>query len=596
MALRTQFFWKLYSVYAVLIIITALTVGLMIQLRTTRDSMELIERSLQQQCLMLEAMAIHALQRGSADAELVVQLERLGNATATRFTVIREDGVVLVDSHMQAADMENHATRPELLEAIETGSGVSRRFSRSVHENMMYYALAVEDDNRLLGVVRTSLPLSDIDRQLTALRLTVLIGTGFTLLISLPLGLFFARRVTRPVTRMTEVARSISGGDYSSKAEVATHDELGQLAEMLNNMSDSLSQRMETISRDRSQLEAILASMSEGLIAVDNEERVVHINRVAARYCRQDFDAIAGRHAWECLTVPELVQALSSAIGNGSTIQRELELVGTENNRWISFVVTPWRDSTDKVVGAVGIIRDITGTHEFEHMRTQFIANASHELKSPVTAIRGLSETILSDQEMEAGIRNRFLQSILDESLRLGGLVNDMLALSRVEHGFHEREDEQLDLNTVVRLACDNMSTKLEAAGVQLKLTQSPADIEIQGDQENLQLAIGNLLDNAAKYSGRRREVEVVVDMDDGHPRITVTDYGPGIPEEHHSRIFERFYRVDKARSRQLGGTGLGLAIVKHVMISHSGEVRLRSSIGKGSSFMLYFPKQSEKS
>ncbi|MCB1185926.1 PAS domain-containing protein [bacterium] len=592
MALRTQFFWKLYSVYAILIVITALTVGLLIQLRITRDSLQRIERSLQQQCQMLDAIAVDSLRSGSALSGLDAQLHLLGNETGTRFTVIREDGVVLADSQLAAAEMENHSNRPELLAAASSGSGVSRRFSRSVHERMMYYAIAVKDGDRLLGYVRTALPLSDIDSQLQVLRLTVLVGMGFTLLISLPLGLYFARRVTRPVTRMMEVARGISGGNYSQRAEVMTHDELGQLAEMLNNMSDNLSQRMQIIARDRSQLEAILASMSEGLIAVDGQERVVHVNRVAASYCRQEFDNIAGRHAWECLAVPELVQSLSAAISNGSTIQRELELVGTGNNRWISFVVTPWRDTGGQVLGAVGIIRDITGTHEFEHMRTQFIANASHELKSPVTAIRGIAETIINDPEMEHSIRDRFMGSILDESLRLSGLVNDMLSLSRVEHGFHEREDEPLDLAGTVRLAIDNFSSKAEAAGVDVQLELPDSPITVMGDQENLLLAIGNLVDNAIKYAGTKGLVEVRIDIDGDRPRVSVRDYGQGIPEEHHSRIFERFYRVDKARSRQLGGTGLGLAIVKHVMIAHGGEVRLKSSPGKGSEFSLIFPGQ----
>ncbi|MCB1217004.1 PAS domain-containing protein [bacterium] len=592
MALRTQFFWKLYSVYAILIVLTALTVGLLIQFRISADSLLRIERSLQQQCLMLEAMAQDSLQAGAALPALDDQLKDLGRATATRFTVIRDDGVVLADSHMAAAEMENHANRPELLAAGSSGSGMSRRFSRSVHERMMYYAVAVHDGSRLTGYVRTSLPLSDIDNQLSALRLSVLMGTGITLLVSLPLGLLFARRVTRPVTRMMEVARGISRGNYSKRAEVMTHDELGQLAEMLNSMSDSLAQRMLTIARDRSQLEAILSSMSEGLIAVDSQERIVHVNRVAAGYCRQEYDAIAGRHAWECLTVPELVQALSAAISNGSTIQRELELVGTGSNRWISIIVTPWRDATEGVLGAVGIIRDITGTHEFEHMRTQFIANASHELKSPVTAIRGLAETIISDPEMEHAVRDRFMGSILDESLRLSGLVNDMLSLSRVEHGFHEREDEPLDLASTARLAIDNCSAKSESAGVEIRLSLPDQPIRVMGDQENLLLAIGNLVDNAIKYAGSRQLVEVRVGLEGSSPFISVRDYGLGIPEEHHARIFERFYRVDKARSRQLGGTGLGLAIVKHVMIAHGGEVRIKSSPGEGSEFILSFPSE----
>ena len=593
MALRTQFFWKLYLVYAVLIVITALTVGLLIQARITKDTVARIQHSLEQQCTMLESIARPALQRGEISAELEQQLRPLGESTGTRFTVILADGTVIADSDRPARELENHGNRPELLEALNSGSGVSSRFSVSVHEKMMYFSRLVSDDSGKLGFVRTALPLQDVDSQEWALRFTVLIGTGIALLISLPLGLFFARRVTRPVTRMTEVARAISKGDYLERASVTSRDELGQLAEMLNSMSDNLAQRMETISRDRNQLEAILASMSEGLIAVDSEERIVHINRVAAGFCRLDYEGIGGRHTWECLTIPELVQSLSAAISNGSTIQRELELAGTGGNRWISFVVTPWRDSAGAVVGAVGVLRDITGTHQFEYMRQQFIANASHELKSPVTAIRGLAETILSDQGMEDGIRTRFVGSILDESMRLAGLINDMLALSRVEHGFHEREDEQLDLNIVARLACDNVDTKLESAGVRLLLNLGPQPVMILGDQETLQLAIGNLLDNALKYAGDQRLIELSVSLEDGRARLSVTDHGPGIPEEHHARIFERFYRVDKARSRQLGGTGLGLAIVKHVMIAHHGEIRLQSSPGKGASFTLYFPLDS---
>lgn len=585
--MRNRFIWKLYLGYVVLVLLATVVVSTLIHRAAVRDSLVDIERSLEQQAHLLAEIARPALM-GDADSELNERVVALGVDTGMRLTVISADGTVLADSHEAPSAMENHGTRPEVIEANRQGFGTATHFSRTLHQDMRYLALRVEDESNCIGFARTSLPLTAITERLAVLRNNVLLGMAIALLFSLPLGYVFARRVTQPLAEMTIAAQAIAAGDHKRKVRVQSKDEIGELAGALNEMSTHLAERLETITRDRNQLEAMLGSMADGVVAVDRDARVVHINATAANLCSVSHGEATGMRTWEVLRIPPLTEAIDLALKEERIVEAEIALAGSD--LVYALTVTPWRDGGGNVVGVVAVMHDVSRHRQVERMRQDFIANASHELKSPVTAIRGFAETMLDDQGMDSETRRRFNRSIVEETARMSGLVRDMLALSRVESGRQQETDELFDLRDAVTEAVEAHRHRAETQGVRLDYIRNDEPVSITGSPDALATAVGNLVDNALNYTAAEGSVHVSVMRQDGYGLISVEDSGCGIAQEHHERIFERFYRVDKARSRELGGTGLGLAIVKHIVLNHGGTVSVESTQGKGSMFSIRLP------
>jgi two-component system phosphate regulon sensor histidine kinase PhoR len=587
---RSSFLLKLYTGYVLLILLTATAIGWLANDRIAKDSVGEIETALEHQASFLSDLALPAFTGELPQQELQDQLQTLGADTDTRLTVIDADGVVLADSHEDPAVMENHGTRPEILSARKSEYGTSSRYSQTLQQRMMYFALPVYSGRQLLGYVRTSLPLSDVDRQLTGLRLNILLGVVIALLVSLPLGWLFARQVTKPLLMMTAAARKLAGGEQAEELQVASHDEIRVLADAFNAMSQQLEDRLQTITRDRNQLYAMLASMAEGVIAADRDERIVHINTVAAVVCRTTAELSTGLRTWEAIRIQPLTNAIKQAIAEGRTIEGEITITGIQRDQLFDMDVTPWRDGAGNVVGAVAVLHDVTRLRRLETLRQEFVANASHELKSPVTAIRGYAETMLDDQTMDSETRHRFTQSILAESLRLEALLGDMLALSRLEQGDLIGEMSTVSLRRLVEDVAASCRTGADIQDIAFSVELATDDLQVRGNAQALTTALRNLIDNALKYTPAGGRVQVKLRCAGDRAVIEVADSGIGIDPEHHERIFERFYRVDKARSRELGGTGLGLAIVKHTVLTHGGEISLYSAPGKGSVFTVSLP------
>jgi two-component system phosphate regulon sensor histidine kinase PhoR len=585
--MRNRFIWKLYLGYVVLVLLATLVVSTLIHRAAVRDSLADIERSLEQQAHLLAEIARPVLM-GAPDGKLNERVVELGVETGTRLTVIRADGTVLADSHEAPSAMENHGTRPEVIEAHRQGSGTATHYSRTLHQDMLYLALRVEYENEVTGYVRTSLPLTVIAERLAVLRNNVLLGMAIALLFSLPLGYVFARRVTQPLAEMTTAAQAIAAGDHGRKARVQSRDEIGELAGALNEMSAHLAERLETITRDRNQLKAMLGSMADGVVAVDRDAQVVHINATAANLCSVSHGEATGMRTWEVLRIPPLTEAIDLALKEERIVEAEITLAGSD--LVYATTVTPWRDGGGSVVGVVAVMHDVSKHRQVERMRQAFIANASHELKSPVTAIRGFAETMLDDPGMDSETRRRFNRSIVEETARMSGLVRDMLALSRAESGGQQKNDEPFDLRDAATAAVEAHHHRAKHQGVQLDYMHCEEPVIITGSPDALATAVGNIVDNALNYTAAGGSVRMSVLRQDDFGLISVADSGCGIAQEHHERIFERFYRVDKARSRELGGTGLGLAIVKHIVLSHGGTVSVESTQGKGSTFSIRLP------
>jgi two-component system phosphate regulon sensor histidine kinase PhoR len=587
--IRSQFFWKLYASYALLVIVGVVAVGTLVSRKIADEVFAETEASLRARVTLLGELAAPVVESGGGPA-FQAMIEELGRSTATRYTVMAPDGVVLADSDEDPSSMDNHGSRPEVLVAADSGVGVATRFSRTVAASMMYVAKAVPGPSGVVGYARAALPLTAVRERVAGIRWIVVLGGFLAAAAALGIGLFVTHRVTAPLTAMREVAVAIASGDYAQRVEARSQDEIGLLASAFNRMGGQLEDRMRTITEDRAKLLTILGGMVEGVVAVDRDRCVVHLNAAGGRILDVDPSASLGRPIWEVTRVRQVSEALDDAVAGSVEVTREAQLDIGAQERIVQLHAAPLVNGHDDQVGAVLVMHDVTELRRLERIRRDFVANVSHELKTPITAIRGLIDTIVDDADMPVDVRSQFLGKIQNQSLRLSSLVTDLLTLARLESTDGMLDTERVDLREVVGRSIGNFRSNAEAKSVMLGSTVPEGRVVVNGDVEALELLLNNLLDNAVKYTGDGGKVEVELRVEGREALLEVRDNGVGIGPEHHDRIFERFYRVDQARSRELGGTGLGLSIVKHVSKAHGGSVTLQSTFGAGSCFCVRLP------
>ncbi len=588
---RSRYLWKLYASYAFLILLTIAVVGALVAGRIEKDAMVEIDRRLESQTRLLRELAVGDLARGSELRHLQEKVHSLGREVGTRFTVIDASGVVLADSDQEPARMDNHRDRPELEAARREGIGTASRYSRTLQRSMRYLALPYEaagDGADISGFVRAALPLTQVSGRLNQLRLLVALGGALAALVALLLGFFLARRFIQPLLSMTTAAESIAAGSYDQEVRIRSDDELGKLAGAFNTMSGRLRESLATLHADRGKLSAILASMAEGVVAVDRQEKVVHLNRAAGRLLRVEGNTALGRPVWEVTRIRQISEVLAESIRRDEAIQQVARIPGV-SEQLIELHAAPLRSEDGELAGAVLLIDDVTQLRRLENMRQDFVGNVSHELKTPVTVIRGLVETMREDPELPPAMRERFLAKVADQTLRMSSIVTDLLSLSRLESEV-DPELEPLELEDPVEDACAALQPSIDAKSLTLELTQPKDSLMVQGEHEMLREAVGNLIGNAVKYSPRGGTIHIRLLQKGKRAVVEVQDHGIGIEPRFQERIFERFFRVDKARSRELGGTGLGLAIVKHTAHRLGGTISLTSQPGAGSTFRLELP------
>jgi two-component system phosphate regulon sensor histidine kinase PhoR len=396
------------------------------------------------------------------------------------------------------------------------------------------------------------------------------------------------RRLASP---LTSLLRASTSALPETREGGGRGDDVAQLADAFNRMSADLRERMATITGERNRLVAILSAMVEGVVAVDREQRVLHVNEAAAAILGTPASEAMGRPAWEMTRVGEVLDALGVAARELRDLTREARIARPGGERTVQLHASPLRDGQGRPAGAVVVLHDVTELRRLETVRRDFVANVSHELKTPLTAIHGMVETVLDDEGMEAETRRRFLARVHEHSSRLGNLVHDLLALARIEAAEGALERALLDLREPVRDSAARLTPAADAKGLTLEVHLPAEPVEIEGDEEALREVVDNLLDNAVKYTPSGGAVTLTLACGATEATIDVRDTGIGIEKEHLARIFERFYRVDKARSRELGGTGLGLAIVKHLVAAHGGRVSVESEPGAGSAFRVALPR-----
>lgn len=509
-----------------------------------------------------------------------------------RLTVILPDGKVAGDSKADPDTMENHKNRPEIGQALQGRTDKVVRYSTTLKEDLLYYATPfIAVNNSVVGVLRIAVPLGTIKKhenmfyhRLLIVSSIVFVILGFTILM-------FTTILSKPIKLMRIGAQRFAAGDFHYKLSIPKSEELGELARTLNSMAISLDERIQTITRQKNELNAILESLNEGVIAVDNNERIISLNPAAARILNIKQEKAPGCLIPEIVRNSSLQKFLVSSLASHERIETTFSLSTPDGDITIQAYGTLLLDYDKKPQGAVLVLNDITRIKRLENIRKDFVANVSHELRTPLTSIKGFVETIrCGDYHLPDDV-NRFLDIISSKTDNLCSIVEDILTLSSIERDNEHREISMIFSN-IKSILQDAVST-CHYKAVQKKITinlSCPADLHSCVNAPLLEQAVVNLLDNAIKYSNENTEITIDALVNNNEYAIKVTDHGCGIAEEHQSRVFERFYRVDKARSRKLGGTGLGLSIVKNIATAHGGNVLVHSKTGEGSTFEIHMP------
>jgi len=516
--------------------------------------------------------------------------KRIGQKVPTRITVILVDGRVIGDSEENPANMDNHADRPEIRTAISGGVGSSQRYSRTLDKRMMYVAFPLKKDSAIQGVMRTSIPLTDLDDELAGIQRNIALGGFLIAVLASVICFYVSRRISRPIEDLREGAEDFAKGNLDHRLPVPSTHETAGLAEAMNAMAARLEKRIEAEINQRNEMEAILSSMTEGVIAIDMEEHILGFNQAAVHIVRGLEETSKGKGLQEVIRNLELQRIMIRTLKEDNSVSEDI-LLHQPDQRIVHIHATPMRDSQEERMGTLLVLNDVTQLRHLEKMRQDFVANVSHEIKTPLTTIKGFVETLQSGAKENPEDADRFISIIEKHTHRLEAIIEDLLQLSRIEKENEAKEIrfEKGSIRNVVKSAIQICQAKADNKKIEVKLSgDNSLTATINGAL--LEQALINLIDNAVKYSGGKSAINVTTEQAKDELTISIRDNGIGISRKHLPRLFERFYRVDKARSREQGGTGLGLAIVKHIVKAHGGQVTVKSERGKGSTFTIRLP------
>jgi two-component system, OmpR family, phosphate regulon sensor histidine kinase PhoR len=514
--------------------------------------------------------------------------------TGARITIIDSSGKVLGDSDEPSESMENHADRPEIRDADIKDVGTSIRYSSTLKKNLLYLALAVEGNTEKI-FLRLSLPLQDVENALNTIRVRMILSSLIALCIAIMIGLYQTRKVTRSIEDITDYSKDIAAGNFRRRLFTKEKGELGELGRNISDMAEELHTRLAESREERQKIEAILRNMSDGLVLTDTKGKIV-LSNTAVRDLFGISSSIEGKTLTEALRRADLMEVVEHVSQGREKISREIEIHGPQE-RYLMTTAAPF-SIKGELSGVVFTFHDITRLRKLEEVRKDFVANVSHEIKTPITAIKGFAETLLDGALDDRENAKKFLETIKNHSERLNSLVSDLLTLSRIELGDTKIEKTFVNLDEIIEAVFATLHEKAQSKGLNLAKQIDPDCREISADRDRLMQILLNLTDNGIKFTEKggvtikvtSEKLKVESEEEKDFMRITVEDTGAGIPKKHLARLGERFYRVDRARSRELGGTGLGLAIVKHLVIAHGWDMKIESIEGNGTQVYLLCP------
>ncbi|WP_022664829.1 two-component system histidine kinase PnpS [Desulfospira joergensenii] len=586
---KKKLIWQIFPSFLIIILVSLFVETWYSTNHFKTFFLENSEKELTVRAKLIQSKFAHFLIQENLPKEDIDRLcKELGADIETRLTVISPSGVVLGDSQGRVETMENHSGRPEIREALKGKKGMSMRYSSTLDNNMMYIALPILQNGKPKAVVRTAVSVSTIDKNIKDVRNKILFAMLITVMAAAAASLYVARRIIRPVEEMKKGAQEFAKGNLTGRLAAPDTEELSELARVMNTMARNLDERIEDSMNRQRELEAVHTSMQEGVIAIDNDERIITINAAASKIFDFPASQLKKRNILEVARNFELQTFIQKALATHEPVEDDI-LVQQEKDHILNIHSTALYDTQEKRMGTLIIFHDITRIRRLESMHKAFAANVSHELKTPLTTIKGFIETLQEmlkkDEETQS-----FLKILEKNVNRMIELINDLLALARLERlqgtgiEFEEHHLSAL-INGVVnicRTGADKKNIAMEYA--------CPEDLTAMVDPILMEQALINLVDNAVKYSPEKTNVHIEAKGREDMVEIRVRDTGTGMDKEHLPKIFNRFYRVDKARSRHEGGTGLGLAIVKHIVQYHNGRIEVQSKKGMGTTFTISLP------
>ena len=590
---RKTLFWKLYPSFLMISFISLLAI-VMIALWSFK-SFYYQERAvdLEIRAKILTPVFSRLIQAKNYQA-IQNKSQTLGDESSTRITIILPSGKIVGDNKKDPATMDNHNDRPEIKQATLNGKGLSTRYGHTLAIDSMYFAMPIIAQDKLIGIMRTSTPLYTLQNALWSIYYKVSLGFFILIIITAFASWWMSKSLVRPLEIIKVQAQRLAKGDFSSRVQLSSNDSLEseQLGQAFNEIAIQLNQRIEIILNQRNEQEAVFSSMVEGVIAVDRSEKIIRINQAAYNILKIPEKNIEGVELKNVIDNIELHKLILFALQQNTPVGQEIIIHNdVEQEQVLLAQSAPLLDIHKNKCGTLVVFNDITKLKEFELQRKEFVSNVSHELRTPLTAIQGLSETLIEFPDLAQEKRAYFIDVIHTHSIRLESIIENLLTLSKIEK---ETEIDDIDLvDESITLALSNAIFLCKDKALKRNINiilNNAEEIIFKHNSSLIEQAIINLLNNAIKYSNGNSEIKITVIKLDHEIKISVEDKGSGIPEEHLSRLFERFYRVDKARSRQLGGTGLGLSIVKHITLAHKGKVTVSSEINKGSIFSLILP------
>jgi len=569
-------FRKLFAATLGLLVLALALFGLLSADATRTHLLAEIDRRLESDAEMLRLL----IAGNPEPAQLQSALQTTSRRLEVRFTVIEADGKVIADSDSDPTGMDNHNARPEVQQARAQGKGSHRRYSETLRTDMMYHAVLLSQPPG--RVARVALPLTTVQEQVGQVYRTMFLAFAGIAVVAAAVMFLVAREITQPLREIRLLADWVAAGDFTRKAPTRAPDEIGHVAAALNRMAEELSARLEKLLAERAKLEAMISSMEEGVIPIDAEGRIEGAN-AAALALFELRDTPQGLRLWEVIRLPGLEEASLRALRERVPVRDSFEI----GSRVLSVRLSPVSDGH----GVVLVAHDITEDRRYDTLRREFVANVSHELRTPLSVVQGYAETLLEGAWKDEKSAQDFL-GIIDKNVRrLSSIVSDLLDLSKLESGGQVLEPRPVDVRMLAERVGDAFRPVAERKRQQLLVEVAPNAGSVEADGTLLERALSNLVDNALKYTPEGGRVRVWGGLDNGQTILSVEDNGMGIPEADLPRIFERFYRVDKSRSRDLGGTGLGLSIVKHIIQLHGGNISVKSTMGVGSTFTVRLPQ-----
>lgn len=583
--MNRRLFTKILITYLAIIVVLLGVLDFYLTGFTARVEIDQIAKSLEEKARLIALDIKRASPLGVTRQKL---LEAHGPAEA-RITWIEPHGVVMADTNANPAEMENHATRPEFIKALAGRSGRSIRFNHTLRIDFLYVAIPLEENGKILGALRLAYPLSDLQQQIAGVRTRIWLSSLIAFLVAGVIGYFLSRSLVLRIHLLTRFSESIAQGNFQNQIPIQGRDEMSALAQSLNVTASQLSRLFDSLDAERIKLKTVLESMSEGILVLDRDRKVALSNRAFDNI----FDRpqpVPGDAVWyEVIRHAELQSFFEDVYTSGIASTKNFSL-HTTPERFFQATLVPVKNASGEIELLISVFYDTTALERMERVRKDFVANVSHELRTPLTSIQGYVETLIEGGLDDVQRRGEFLERIRQQAIRLDKLTSDLLTLSTIESGKYAFRHERAELNSIIRDAIDAISSLAQANQVAVRFEPPLFPATVACDPDAIHQVLLNLLDNAVKFSHPQGRVDVTMETTKEALKISVMDQGIGIPSIDLPRLTERFYRVDKARSRELGGTGLGLAIVKHLVEAHGGRLTIESELGKGSCFSFTLP------